>query len=162
MKSLRIFMAFTFLLAFAFPVSAQDKTPKIVWKNLLEKYENFNDIKPIVVNVSDKPIFFHDRYPAIRLAYFDEAKNEWQTNYPFACGTGVKANPLKLISQANAALSLDAAYWKLNFEVMPTDIDILQSFKRTGTGKFRLELNYGIKKSEMTETIISPEFQVKV
>jgi hypothetical protein len=59
MNRAKIFIAFTFLLAFAVCVSAQGEKPKFVWKNLQEKYESFYDIKPTIVNVSDKPIYFN-------------------------------------------------------------------------------------------------------
>jgi hypothetical protein len=162
MKSAKFFIAFTFLLAFAFQVSAQNKTPKIVWKNLQEKYERFQDIKPVIVNKSDKPVFFYEPFYAIKLAYFDESKNEWVTNYPFICGTGLKLTPLKLVPQSNAILSLNETFWKLNSEARPTDIDPLENLRETGIGKFRLELNYGMKKSQITETAVSPDFQVKI
>src|SRR5690349_5217042 len=59
MKSTKIFIAFTFLLAFAVCVSAQEQTPKIVWKNLQEKYKKLEDVKPIIRNQSSQPIYFY-------------------------------------------------------------------------------------------------------
>lgn len=49
MKSVKFFITFTFLLAFAFQVSAQEKSPKIVWKNLQERYESFEEVKSQII-----------------------------------------------------------------------------------------------------------------
>jgi hypothetical protein len=79
MKRAKIFIVFSFILAFAVCVSSQ--TPKIVWKNLQEKYEKFEDIKPVIVNVSDQPIYFDcsyeyaDQTEDVRLLRFDEKYN---------------------------------------------------------------------------------------
>ena len=53
MKLTKFFIIFTLLLIFALQVSAQDKMPKIVWKNLQEKYESFYKIEALVVNESN-------------------------------------------------------------------------------------------------------------
>lgn len=66
MKSAKFFIIFTFLLIFVLQVSAQDKKPKIVWKNLQEKYENFYDIKPSLLNVSNQVIYI-DSFISVRL-----------------------------------------------------------------------------------------------
>lgn len=92
MKQAKIFIAFTFLLAFAVCVSAQEQTPKIVWKNLQEKYERFEDIKPTIINVSNEPIYFECNmelsllYGEIKLLTFDEKYNGWAWNN-MICGT---------------------------------------------------------------------------
>lgn len=86
MKSVKIFIAFTFLLAFAVCVSAQELTSKIVWKNLQEKYERFEDVRPIIVNVSNEPVYFNCNmelsllYGDIKLFMFDEKYNGWTWN----------------------------------------------------------------------------------
>ncbi|HSK73431.1 MAG TPA: hypothetical protein VK892_17165 [Pyrinomonadaceae bacterium] len=97
MKSAKIFIVFTFLLFFAIQVSAQDEKPKIVWKNLQEKYESFYDIKPIIVNESDQPVYFncstneYGTFPAY--GYYlnfkmllNNVESRWDWNV-FACGT---------------------------------------------------------------------------
>lgn len=95
MKLAKILVVFTFLLAFAVCVSAQDKTPKIVWKNMKEKYESFYDIKPTIVNVSGEPIYFNcsptETNPenlGIRLTK-NVGINTWQWNV-WQCGTTSK------------------------------------------------------------------------
>jgi len=110
MNRAKFFIAVTFLLAFAFQVSAQDKTPKVVWKNLQEKYENFEDIKPIIINVSEIPIYFDcnlenfeetnlHRYVAqsdnTKLLYFDSERNIWDWNV-MVCGTVTKEERIAL------------------------------------------------------------------
>lgn len=95
MKSAKIFIAFTFLLVFAVCVSAKAQSPKIVWKNLQEKYESFYDIKPTIVNVSGEPIYFNcsvtETNPenlGIRLTK-NVGINTWQWNV-WQCGTTSK------------------------------------------------------------------------
>lgn len=85
MKYTKVFITFTFLLAFALQVSAQDKTPKLIWKNLQEKYEMFEDIKPVLVNEGDEPIFmFADVslgvvYDYLELyRHFEGSGNNWR------------------------------------------------------------------------------------
>jgi hypothetical protein len=89
MKLAKIFTVFTFLLAFAGCVSAQTQTSKIVWKNLQEKYESFYDIKPMIINEGDKPIYFRDSYytESVTLFRFDGKANRWVESSPWRCGT---------------------------------------------------------------------------
>lgn len=86
MNRAKILVVFTFLFSFAVCVSAQEQTPKVVWKNLREKYESFYDIKPTIVNVSNKPIYFNcllgvsdAEYLGIRLLV-NESGNDWRWN----------------------------------------------------------------------------------
>ncbi|HMS39069.1 MAG TPA: hypothetical protein PKE69_02500 [Pyrinomonadaceae bacterium] len=96
MKSAKFLIVFTFLLTFALQVSAQEQTPKIVWKNLQEKYDRFKDIEPTVFNDGDSPIFMPNsfsnaiEYGFIKLLKFDEEKNKWSPNYIWICGTLTK------------------------------------------------------------------------
>jgi hypothetical protein len=92
MKLAKILITFIFLPAFALQVSAQDKTSKIVWKNLQDKYESFYDIRPTIINVSKEPIYFNcsltETNPenlGIRLTK-NVGVNTWQWNV-WQCGT---------------------------------------------------------------------------
>jgi hypothetical protein len=97
MRLAKFFIIFTFLLAFAFQVSAQDKTSKIVWKNLQAKYESFYEIKPTIVNINDKPIYIdcsNHEYGTFANYGFElnfqmllnNVGNHWDWNI-FYCGT---------------------------------------------------------------------------
>jgi hypothetical protein len=93
MNRAKIFIAFTFVLAFAVCVSAQERTPKIIWKNVQEKYESFYDINPTIVNVSNQPIYFDCSPPDLGdgdkdfklLQFYEETKSYiWNV---MVCGT---------------------------------------------------------------------------
>ncbi len=101
MQFSKILILFIFLSAFAIQVSAQNDKQILVWKNLQEKYENFEDIKPIIVNVSEIPIYFDcnlenfeetnlQRYVEqsdnTKLLFFDGERNIWDWNV-IVCGT---------------------------------------------------------------------------
>jgi hypothetical protein len=60
--------ALTFLLFLVVSISAQMQ-PKISWKNVQETYQSFYDIKPVIVNESNKPIYFD-----CSLEYFESQK----------------------------------------------------------------------------------------
>lgn len=162
MKSAKILIIFTFLLAVAFQVSAQDDKPKIVWKNVQEKYENFEDIKPVIENLSDKTIYLYDSYYSIRIIFFDEAKKDWTTVYPFICVTGLKLKSNKVIKQTEFGLILKKGFWHLN--IQPDDgLNLIESYGKEETGRFKLELSFGLKKSfPYSFTSTSPEFQLKI
>ena len=127
MKLAKIFIIFTFLLAFAFQVSAQDKTPKIVWKNVQEKYKRFDEIKPVLVNQSNKSIYLHKLYPHwdAHLQRFNEETKDWEAGAKgISCATIEK--PLEPIEiKPNEEREVELA-WELstdNFEkncVCPT------------------------------------------
>lgn len=97
MKQAKIFIAFTFLLAFVFQVSAQEQKPKIVWKNLQPQYEKFEHIKPSILNQSDYPIYFDCSFPdsiidknyRTMLWKFDESTKAFHWNV-MVCGTRSK------------------------------------------------------------------------
>lgn len=113
MNRTKIFIVFTFLLAFAAGVSAQDKTPKIVWKNLQQKYESFYDVKPVIINESNQPIYFDctladfeknkmssyvEQSDNTKLLYFNEERNIWDWNV-MICGTVSKKEREELKKQ---------------------------------------------------------------
>ncbi len=162
MKSAKIFIIFTIVLAFVLQVSAQDEKPKIVWKNLQEKYGKFEDIKPIIKNLSDKPIYLFDSYYSIKLIVYMEDKKDWITLYPFICGTDLNIKPYKIPTQNDFELIIRKSFWDLNTDD-PVGLNSIKSYKNKEIGKFRLKLTFGLKKSALySETSISPEFQVKI
>ncbi len=113
MNRAKIFIAFTFLLALTVCVSAQTQTPKIVWKNLQEKYDSFYGVKPIIINESDQPIYFDctlkyfeqqklnsyvEQSDNTKLLMFDEERNMWNWNV-MICGTVSKKERAELKKQ---------------------------------------------------------------
>jgi hypothetical protein len=175
MKPAKIFIIFTFLfLAFALQISAQDKTPKIVWKNLKEKYEKFEDIVPIVFNDSEFPIFMPKsflgaiEYGHISLLKFDESQNKWMRNYIAFCGTLTKQER-KNIAQNLVGFKLDLKTERqIRFDglelsyLIKSDIGSngfteLAHYNGTGRYKFQVYFSRDMKKFFLSE---SPEFEV--
>jgi hypothetical protein len=161
MKSAKFFIVFTFLFAFALQFSAQDKTPKIVWKNLQEKYESFYDIKPFVVNEGNESLFIYSPYFSLSLYKWNEVTNEWFSTIRMSCGTGVKISGEKLKPQNKLEIFLDNETW----DTMTIGNDLnFWNFKSfpdyTGKGKYKLGLLYSFKKSDSPIKIFSPEFEV--
>jgi hypothetical protein len=83
--------------ASTFSLSAQRQSPKIVWKNLQANYEHFQDVKPIIKNESDQPIYFNcsdSDYGSFPAYSYDEkfkllrnvSDNKWDWNV-IGCGT---------------------------------------------------------------------------
>lgn len=159
MKLIKIFIIFTFLLFFAVQVSARDKTPKIVWKNLQKKYESFYDIKPRVQNQGGISIFYHP-YPWISLFYWDEKSMLWRDTNRFLCYVGRGFSPYKLKPQHEFSIDLNKEEW----DTMTIDDYMSPKFKSfpdyNGKGKYKLKLSFGLKKSELSLESFSPEFEV--
>lgn len=161
MKSVKIFVIFIFLLAFAFQVLAQDRTPKIVWKNLQEKYESFYDIKPVVINEGTKPVFIYTPYFHLGLVRWDKVREEWAESIRTDCGTGDNISGEKLKPQNKLEIYLDNEVW----DAMTIGNDLnFWNFKSfpdyTGRGKYKLKLRYSYKKSGLPLEAFSPEFEV--
>lgn len=162
MKSTKIFIAFTFLLAFALQVSAQEKMPKIVWKNLQEKYEKFEDIKPIIENQSDNSIFLAKIYPlwSARLIGFNEQTQKWESKGGAIklCYTVEDALvPIEIKSQESRSVSVSQETISAYQEQENSEL----IFK-----KYKLILSYSLvtwtreQKPERIYKTISPEFEV--
>ena len=109
MKCTKLTIIYIFLLAFAVSVSAQDEKPKIIWKNLQDRYESFYDVKPILVNKSKQAVYFDcsdAEYGSFPNYGYDEAfkmfvkvdTNSWDWNV-FACGTKTKKELKKIRKQ---------------------------------------------------------------
>ena len=159
MKPAKILILFTFLLAFEFQVSAQDKTPKIVWKNLQEKYESFYDIKPSIFNDDLKPIYLYSPYYSVALYRFDE-KYGWINSQVNRCGTGLKLMINKLKPQNEFLVSFSKETW----DEMTIADSVMSKFKKfphyNGSGRYKLRLYYGVDKSDLYLQKFSPEFEV--
>lgn len=56
MKLTKPLSTFTVILVSTFTLFAQ--SPKIVWKNLQSNYKRFQDIKPVLRNESNQPVYF--------------------------------------------------------------------------------------------------------
>lgn len=161
MKATKTVVIFAFLLAFAFQVSAQARTPKIVWENLQKKYDGFYDIKPHVVNEGMQSVFIYTPYFYLGLVRWDAFREEWTETLRMNCATGAKISGEKLKPGNTLKISLDNEVWDIitvgndmnfwNFKSMP-DYE--------GKGKYKLKLRYSDKKSGLPLEILSPEFEV--
>jgi hypothetical protein len=161
MKKLK-FIIVAFILAFASQVLAQTESSKVVWKNLQEKYDSFYDIKPVLENLSGKPIYLFPSYYSVKIAFFDEPNKKWITSYPFTCGTGLKLKRYKIDSGSESQIVLKNDFWMLNLQ-NEDGLNLIESYRSISIGKFRLEIDYSIGKSRSYSFLsISPEFQVKI
>ena len=163
MNRAKIFIAFTFLLAFAVCVSAQDKTPKIVWKNLQERYKSFEEIKPQIVNESGFPLYYDTYYfPHLDFERFDEKSNSWVISRVWHCGTGYKPSIVKIKLSEQVAFNFGKDDW----EQITTEDSIGEpKFRKfpyyDGRGKYRFKFTFGVKKSAFDSLVsYSPEFEV--
>jgi hypothetical protein len=164
MKSAKIFIVFIFLLAFTVCVSAQGQALNIVWKNLQEKYESFNDINPTIINENNFPIYYDTYfYPNhIQLEILNEKSNSWIVSLPSLCGTGYKPS----IKKAKSLEQIPFGFYKEHW----SDITVQDSlgdykFKKypsyEGKGKYRFKFFFGVKKSSYdTFVSYSPIFEV--
>ncbi len=172
MKIAKIFIVFTFLLAFAVCVSAQDKTPKIVWKNLQEKYESFYDVKPVLVNEGNQPIYIDctleyfepyqmnysvEKSDNTKLLMFDEENNLWDWNVR-VCADVYGKDREKLKNQYKAIEKLKKAgkYFPMGCKIKPNEgfalnfnekqwLSLIQGdgiFDSYKSGKFKFKLSY--------------------
>ena len=159
MKSAKFFIFFAFLLAFALQVSAQNEQPRIVWKDLQEKYESFYDIKPSIVNNDIKTFYLYDPYYSVALYRFDQ-KYGWINSEVIRCGTGLKLSVNKLRPRNEVLVNLNKETW----DEMTIADSVTPKFKKLstyeGTGKYKLRLYYGVNKSNLYLETFSPEFEV--
>lgn len=173
MKSARIFIIFIFLLAFALQVSAQEKTPKLVWKNIQEKYVSFEDIKPILENQSDSSVFLARIYPlwSARLVGFNEQTQKWENKLDALrlCYTVENASvPIEITSQENRNVSINWETTSIFQELLSNKSKNSKSDKNSEAifKKYKLILDYalepwtGEQKPKRIYKTISPEFEV--
>jgi hypothetical protein len=171
MKLAKIFIVCTFLLACAVCVSAQKPSPKIVWKNLQEKYLKFEDIKPSIINASDKLIYLDSYYAeSVRLLKFNEKSNEWIKNPLMLCGTLSKEElnersnrKFSLNPNAEKILEFDEMTWKTLIYGDGSDIGFKSKPSDSANGKYKFQVDYWFdisKKYRDLATSESPEFTV--
>lgn len=118
MKSAKNFITIIFLLAFVFQVSAQNEKPKIIWDNLQESYQDFADVKPIIKNIFNKPLYIYPELDSDDILAFDNETNEWIADkYIFTCGNSSYLRLSKSIKlQPNQSLDLsDQLDWEYLF-----------------------------------------------
>lgn len=169
MKSVRIFIAITFLFAFALQTSAQISEPKIFWKNIQEKYKSFDEIKPILVNQSDKSIYLFKIYPYwnAHLERFNDETQKWEIGGK-GIGCATVENPLEPIEiKPNEERQIELA-WELStdnfknpkfFEL--NDHETLRPL----IGKYNLYLHYAfeswtIANKPKRSYLVSAEFEI--
>lgn len=149
MKLAKIPIIFTFLLASAFQVSAQTDSSKVFWKNVEAGYKKFSEIKPILVNQSDKSIFLYKIYPYwnAHLQRFNEETQKWEVGGKgIGCATVEK--PLEPIEiKPNEERQIELA-WELSTD----DFEKPKFFElqdhetlRPLIGKYRLYLPYALE-----------------
>ena len=159
MNRAKIFIVFTFLLAFAVCVSAQDKTPKIVWKNFPTEYKKLEYITPVIVNESDKsitllPSWLIKDFVMARLLVFDEENQKWiSAGFYLTCGLtkGVEKQTItKILAKEEKAVSLDFGEMFFSFRD--------RSFN--SKNRFKILLEYKLENSDNYFEITSPEFSI--
>ena len=163
MKTAKIFIIFTFLIILVLQISAQDRKTQIVWRNLQEKYERFEDIRPVIKNLFNKPIYLADPYYSVKIMYFDEDSKDWITVRELICGTSTKpVPPNKIFAQKDFKLTLNRVFWELTREQYDGP-KLIENYRKAGIDRFKLELTYGTKKSSPYSIVsVSPEFTVKI
>jgi len=149
MNRARIFIAFTFLLAFAVCVSAQIDSSKVFWKNVEAKYKKFNEIKPILVNQSDKSIFLYKIYPYwnAHLQRFNEESQRWEIGGKgIGCATVEKPlEPIEIKPNEERQIELAWESSTDNFE-KPKFFELQDNDTlRPLIGKYKLYLPYSLE-----------------
>lgn len=169
MKSAKSLIIFTFLLAFVLQVSAQDSESQIFWKNVSPKYKKFSEIKPILVNQSDKSIYLYKLYPYwnAHLQRFNEETKQWESGGKgIGCGTVEK--PLEpIVIKPNEERQIELA-WELSTDDFekPKFFE-LQDHKtlRPLIGNYRIYLSYAfdswtLKDNPLKKYVVSAEFEI--
>ncbi|HQU85803.1 MAG TPA: hypothetical protein PKY59_21885 [Pyrinomonadaceae bacterium] len=163
MNRVKTLILFIFLSAFAFQVSAQNDKQILVWKNLQERYERFEDIKPQILNVSNSSVYFDTYFfPYADFEVFDKKSGLWKISQVWHCGTGYKPQIRKI--KTTEQFSINFGSEALN-EITTIDSVGTPKFRKLpdydGSGKYRLKFTFGIKKSDFNQLVsYSPEFEV--
>ena len=170
MNQAKFFIAFIFLLAFALCVSAQAQIPKIVWENLQENYQGFENIRPQIRNIFNKPLYL---YPTldIEVQVFDEKTNEWNlSKYAFVTDYNGRKPPKRKSIKLNSNETFDISDWIYwNYSLLgehgafqpynKPDWDKMPDYK---AGKnYKLKIFYSEEKFKDLLESESPEFWVK-
>ncbi|CAN5183446.1 hypothetical protein BH20ACI1_BH20ACI1_27570 [soil metagenome] len=148
MNRAKIIIAFTFLLSFAVCVSAQDEKPKIFWKNVEAKYENFSEINPILVNQSNEAIFLPKIAPLwdAHLQRFNNETQKWEEGARgIICATVSNPNtPIKIDPNKEREVVL---YWQISTDSYgdPKVFKTEYRDSRPLIGKYRLYIQYAFE-----------------
>ncbi len=168
MKSAKIYIVFTFLLAFAFQVSAQDEKPKIFWRNVEAKYKNFSEINPVLVNQSNKAIFLPKIAPLwdAHLQRFNDETQKWEEGARgIICSTVVNPNiPIKIKPNKEWEAAL---YWQISTDSYSNPKVFITEYQdsRPLFGEYRLYIQYafepwtGSKRPKQTFMVFA-EFEI--
>lgn len=158
MKTVNYLSIFAFLLLIAFASKTLAWSPKLVWKNLQNKYEQVEDIKPIIVNEGDKPIFIVPSFYLARILRFNAQTNEWEERDPYLCGyAAARIIPIRLDSKRKISVDFykDALLSQIQSQFMPP----LEA-QPIRKGKYKLKLYYGLNRSKIDLVSVSPEFEI--
>jgi hypothetical protein len=163
-----IFVALGMVSAFA-----QDPSPSpavLVWQNVSSRYKNFAEIKPVLVNSSEKSIFLSRIWPhgSAQLERLSEATGDWESgHWSGGCGTVSKATiPIEIKPRAERRIDV---YWKLSTDEWdkPKHFEVgSSSEERPIEGTYRFALRYSLEPWTLIHhpasiyTILSPEFVV--
>lgn len=159
MKLAKIFIIFTFLLAFAFQVSAQDEKPKIVWKDFQTEYKGLEYIAPTIKNESDKPISFLPSwlikdFVTAHLLVLNEENQKWGSAGAYLmCGltSQIKEQSIiKILPKEEKRVLLDFGETFFTFS----------DNKFNSKNKFKILLSFRFEDSKENFGITSPEFSI--
>lgn len=159
MKLAKISIIFIFLLAFVFQVLAQNETPKIVWKNLQEKYENFEDIEPHI-ELQNAKLVFWKFLPSNNLMFrFDEKEKKWiEGNYILNCAVGVIRDSLGFEEGKTLAWFFYSGQFFDRERGGKYFFRSLDRKKYAVNGKYKIRFYYGLEVDKIQEFSDSPEF----
>jgi hypothetical protein len=167
MKNIQHLFVLTFLLIIVLPINTISQTSKILWEDVLEKYESFENFAPVIHNNSEQSIYWGWLPYHNRLLRFDEVSKEWiEGNYILSCGTGFDFSTKELESGEKMVAPL---LWSQFFE----GYQPLKSFVSNErgrfpvNGKYKIRFYFGTKSSDFNKLELhnfsdSPEFLVNI
>jgi hypothetical protein len=143
----------------------------IKWRNLEHSYKNFNEIKPVLLNQTDKSIFLSRLWPdgSAQLERYDESRHRWELGeWGIRCGLVAQAGvPIEIRSRSERAIDV---YWQLSTD----DWNHPKHFvvqagreKRPLPGKYRFTLRYALTPWTIIDrpaeiyAVQSPEFNIQ-
>ena len=148
MNRAKIFIAFTFLLAFAVCGSAQNEKSEIFWRNVEAKYENFSEINPVLVNQSNKAIFLPKIVPLwfARLQRYSDETQKWEEGRrSMTCATVPNPNiPIRIKPDREWETVL---YWKVSIDSYTNPKNFITEYheSRPLIGKYRLYIEHAFE-----------------
>jgi hypothetical protein len=128
---------------------AQDPSPSpavLVWQNVSSRYKSFAEIKPVLVNSSEKSIFLSRVWPhgSAQLERLSEATGNWESgHWSGGCGSVSKATiPIEIKPRAERKIYV---YWQLSTDdgEKPKHFEVgSSSEERPIRGTYRFALRY--------------------